>query len=1313
MGFSITWKLGTCVVKRRDRRPLEVKLVKGCPLIPKDVGLQLLREYEEGLEHGVYAALKPVGSSLSELPSYQRGPNPCPGKVLGARAWLATRVKEGRLSRNHQIEWLSAVFPQAPKTFISRAAGLDSDPSALSSEGVPWNRRRRRSILKARSGEVMIHLFSGEQRWRGPGFIVEVEKSRGSDVLNERVYQHMLCWAIKGVVGAVVGGPFCRTASQCRVEGDGGPPPVRDRGSGRWGLKGLPGHLYDLVSEDSVLWMRFVLLYAVAQAHADKVATGPELPPEPNALELSDQGVPPVGVRDAVDLARWALQQAARNRQRALVLPEVVPRVRADESRRVLLVWEHPADPATYRPASMEPKGGWASWWAFPEWQDIAKAYEVYEARVDQGALGHVRPKPSVVATTSWFLFEELHQRVLSASERAAFDKLPMELGDRIRASQTWACWAQGLSRLVQRAWARWGADQGLWSQVAARQVFLSKMTEQELQALHEQNDHVPYKKGCPVCIAAQGRQRSHWRSGHPGQFAASFDIAGPFVPGKSFDPVASGRDKGLGYRYFLACAYSVPLSPTFVPSGLATGVGGEDIEPLSSAVEEADEDVRLEVVSDLPDMSDLFGPAERAVRFRARHKRPEDADMPSGGPGAASEESAISEDAPPLPPPKDPPPVKYRTMFLGVPLRSKKGKEVLGAIQSLINKLEAFGFPIKRYHADRAQELKSRALVAWLRDRGIHGSWTPGEAPAGNRAELAVQQLKALSRKVLFSAGLDAVFWPLAVLHASNRSWMGVCLAMGIPQPYLLPFGVKLHARQRTKTGYQSHWRSRTVEGQYLGQAPHTPGGHLVLVDDTYGKKILLTNTVYPLGPRAGAVPKPRYRPRTKTSPEFLLRAIQAVPVLVILNTASGSRFPPGGEWVDLVSLEVGDENDDWDIGSEDSACAQEMLPAVGIEHAEAGLKPIAGFTTGCRSGAVDASVISTSESSALHSANDLIQVLESCLGRQQEGPGSFEISELLGVFGWTGGAGQGGISGLTSKVPELVRQLNEFVASRASDFTWSSLQVLRNPSEKKWRSWDQMSSADNWVVTFGRFQGGGLWVEGGEGEGGIVGRGLSGAFRMGRVLEVQGNPARFRGDRRFCLEPWQGDLWMLRAWTPEGQPLRDPSLRSELESVGFRLQACEPPKRNQEIFEYGVFRTPRNDGDQVDQATGAETVKDLPTNEGQTCVEEWQVHFPHQLVDDEWLGRGLSVHESISGLRKRLSQELSGAPLNGGDLMGIATDLRLVTRACEWWEGLLAVYQPADEVPISIRSLASEVPLRSDEPPVVDQFLQTRTVS
>ena len=78
----------------------------------------------------------------------------------------------------------------------------------------------------------------------------------------------------------------------------------------------------------------------------------------------------------------------------------------------------------------------------------------------------------------------------------------------------------------------------------------------------HVGNDHIPFRKGCPVCIQAQGRQRSHWRSSVTSVYSLSCDIAGPFKDGLGFDPVASGRDKGRGYRYFLAAAYSVPVEP-------------------------------------------------------------------------------------------------------------------------------------------------------------------------------------------------------------------------------------------------------------------------------------------------------------------------------------------------------------------------------------------------------------------------------------------------------------------------------------------------------------------------------------------------------------------------------------------------------------------------------------------------------------------------------------------------------------------------------------------------------------------------------
>ena len=102
-------------------------------------------------------------------------------------------------------------------------------------------------------------------------------------MLQANVYQHLLGWAVQRVVGGVVGGPPCRTISRCCSETDGGPPPVRDKGSGRWGLPGLPGDLAQLVE---VLWLRFLFIHALSQAAAD----GPPEPQHGQAIALALQG---------------------------------------------------------------------------------------------------------------------------------------------------------------------------------------------------------------------------------------------------------------------------------------------------------------------------------------------------------------------------------------------------------------------------------------------------------------------------------------------------------------------------------------------------------------------------------------------------------------------------------------------------------------------------------------------------------------------------------------------------------------------------------------------------------------------------------------------------------------------------------------------------------------------------------------------------------------------------------------------------------------------------------------------------------------
>ena len=161
MGYAISWRKGSCVVKKKGRQPLEVKLVKGCPLVSRSVGLRLLKEYEEGLDRNDFQALKPL--SLRNCGEEMRVAAPIVSSAEEGRKFLARCVMSGSLTRGEQLCWLESVFPEAPRTYLERAAGQDADLVGISLEGVPWNRRRRRSVLRSRRGEVLLHVFSGSR----------------------------------------------------------------------------------------------------------------------------------------------------------------------------------------------------------------------------------------------------------------------------------------------------------------------------------------------------------------------------------------------------------------------------------------------------------------------------------------------------------------------------------------------------------------------------------------------------------------------------------------------------------------------------------------------------------------------------------------------------------------------------------------------------------------------------------------------------------------------------------------------------------------------------------------------------------------------------------------------------------------------------------------------------------------------------------------------------------------------------------------------------------------------------------------------
>ena len=158
-------------------------------------------------------------------------------------------------------------------------------------------------------------------------------------------------------------------------------------------------------------------------------------------------------------------------------------------------------------------------------------------------------------ATTSWGLYEDLDQQFLTQNERAGLGRGPTTPQQQIKKVASWACWAPGLGVRVAAAWKAWKVENGLWDVTLERQILLGKLTEQEALKMHEANDHTLFRNGRPVCIASQGRQRCHWRAAHTGVYSISVDIAGPFKPGRCWDPVA------CGYKYFLAAAGHPNLS--------------------------------------------------------------------------------------------------------------------------------------------------------------------------------------------------------------------------------------------------------------------------------------------------------------------------------------------------------------------------------------------------------------------------------------------------------------------------------------------------------------------------------------------------------------------------------------------------------------------------------------------------------------------------------------------------------------------------------------------------------------------------------
>ena len=482
------------------------------------------------------------------------------------------------------------------------------------------------------------------------------------------------------------------------------------------------------------------------------------------------------------------------------------------------------------------------------------------------------------------------------------------------------------------------------------------------------------------------------------------------------------------------------------------------------------------------------------------------------------------------------------------------------------------------------------------------------------------------------------------------------------------------------------------------MGQAPNTPGGHLVLVRMESGeRKVLLTNTVYPLH-ASKREPKPRFRLKGKTTPDFILKAIQAW----FVQAQVDARSPPGGEC---------------SIGHGLLHGFFQTLEQV----AEARTREVAPKRLQVSGQSEQGRMGSRFPSSSIDVAAEKVITMKECLDSLRvafasggEERGFEEIRS--GSVSWGLGVTSEGQVGCHCPTGEegLVRYLNRFIAQRADGFEWTSVSVFLN--EGFWVPKQMLGNGDHdvWLVALGEFKGGGLWIEDDSGKGPVVIRDSGGVEKTGHVKVIHESPARVHSGLEFGMGSWTGgELWIIKAWVDHREtesPLADKFHLEDLRFVTHGLRIGQRAEgglnRGTNLSAISKFKA---DGVSRAPVANQEVTEGIASEEG---LELWHVEFPHEVVDGEWVEGAVALSEAMSFACKEHVKQL--CTIEEGDEVQVGLEaLSSSLQQRSWHEELLTRCQPEEESSVLLRSLSVEVPLSEALTTAPEQFLQTRTIS
>ena len=602
-------------------------------------------------------------------------------------------------------------------------------------------------------------------------------------MLNDHVFLFLMRLAANGSVHAILGGPPCRTVSACRYADDGGPKPVRSEME-PYGLSTLTPQQRSWVEDDVVLMFRMKLLYMMA------VQNKPS----------------------------WCEQ--------------------------VLFAMEQPQDPKEYRSEEDILKHQYMSVWRTAAWRGFQHKYQLTMTSFEQGAYGHVKPKPTTFGHNIKG-FELLHggKAPREKDSQVAWKDRPLQ--DRIAESSTWSEWAPGVKAALVEGLRRnltplttgrchHGAlgsaeeaprdsmsDNSRPTGIQAQLCPLSEVALAKWKA-HILHDHQPMRRDCKICVEAAGKSRQHRKIQHPSAYCLSMDLSGKLKRGKD--------QFGQSCGYVLVGCYTFPTTLDDVPlCGPGQPPPAEDA-PLPSLHEVLEEDGVDGDVEDgeLPRLEVELEEEQGEVDDRALERA-----KTSYNSWMRLVEQCKQ--------------VKVKTLTFVEVVSSRATGHIMEGLGKIYSKIRSLGLPVLRLHADRARELTSKSVQAWCHSRDIITTYTTGSDWKSNgRAENEIGIVKRHAKVLMKAHNVAEELWPILVRHAGERRLRWQLQQVGYPVPELLPFNTKVFVKRKSWNERYAAWRWERAPGCIMGPDPWsslTSGGYCVQLED--GKFLASTDVV------------------------------------------------------------------------------------------------------------------------------------------------------------------------------------------------------------------------------------------------------------------------------------------------------------------------------------------------------------------------------------------------------------------------------------------------------------------------------------